>query len=168
MSIRLQIPGCGGDTYTQCFRKLGSASGFVAVDTSQVLFAPITFRTPVDDTDTVTIELDPAVWPAEGGGAGPKRPVTRYRVSIGIGRLGEPGRKRFRHERQKEIDTERRDHEDHAREHGRDRHRRHPRTWRTYLFFVGTQDPDDPATCIVDDHRLTSVQRLGRTVYEQL
>ena len=154
-SRRLRVPGCAGRTYRECFRPLNNASGYVRHEPG-VLFAPIRFRRPAVRGHTVTIEPVPAVWLSPRIANRPTPPDAVYRVSFLTGSWTERERDRLPHEVHEAVANQMRDHRD------------QDRTWRTYLFFLGAQDAEEPATFRVEDHRLACFFLLHKNDYRNL
>jgi len=164
---RLRVPECAGRAYRECFQALKNTTGSPPFD-RKVLFAPIRFRRPDVLDDVVTIELAPAVWLSPRDPANPVPPDAVYRVSFRTGPWSERDRRRFRRDLEKAISDQKRDHYDDQKHEARRSNKHIEKTWVTYLFFVGAQDPDDRALFTVDDHRLACFFRLHKDVYRNL
>ena len=151
---RLRIPNCGGRTYQRCFRRLKNAHDRVLYE-YRVLFASIRFSHPTDRDNVVTIELEPAIW--RSGWTGTRMPPDeRYRVAFHTEAWSQRSRDRFRHGLDEAVAAQR------VFVNARND------LWRTYVFFLGEQDPRDWSTFLVEDHRLVCFLRLHRDVIERL
>lgn len=141
--LKLSIPGCPGTTYETVFCKLNYHGIRFFHSPTRLFYAPLRWNSAAETNEGIEWLLDAGTWQKDE-----KRPSTFYRVSIRWGAWTE----RKRDILHSEIEI--------AQKEVRGKTDQPEKAW---LFFVGTQDTDDPSLLVVDRHNLICC-RVGHAV----
>ena len=144
--LELGIPGCPGATYTTVFSKLSYFGIRPLSVPTRLFYAALRWNTPSNNEDHIEWQLDAGTWTK-----GEKRPSQFYRVRIAWASWTEHQRETLRHE----IEI--------AQDEVKGKSDQPEKAW---LFFVGTQDADDPGLLVAERYQFVCC-RIGEMVWPQ-
>jgi hypothetical protein len=142
--LPLEIPDCYGTTYATVFRSLGFFGIEAQRPSTRLFYAPLRWDSPVKTGAYIEWNLHAGEWQK-----GEKRPARLYKVRV----MWSSWTDRQRNTLQDEIEI--------AKDEVKGKTGQSDKAW---LFFVGTQDADDPTLFIVDRYPLICC-RVGTMIW---